>query len=134
MDFRNRLMRFMSGRYGSDEMFFGLFALSVILSVINIFLRSVILQLVIYALIVYAIFRTFSRNTEQRRRENAWLLKKIGFFKRKKELYNQKKTDKCHVYKKCPSCKAILRLPRRVGVHKTVCPKCGKEFTVKVRK
>ena len=38
------------------------------------------------------------------------------------------------LWEKCPSCKAILRLPRRIGVHKTVCPKCGKEFTVRVRK
>ena len=49
MDFRYRLMRFMSGRNGPDELFALIFAVSVILSVINIFVRSYILQIAVYA-------------------------------------------------------------------------------------
>lgn len=134
MNFRYRLMQFISGRYGPDELFFAVFALSVVLSFVNIFLRSAVLQLAVYALIAYALFRVLSRNTEKRQKENSALLKKLDFLKRKKELRDRKKADKFHIYKKCPYCKAILRLPRRIGVHKTVCPKCGKEFTVRVRK
>ena len=134
MDFRYRLMRFMSGRNGPDELFFAFFILSVLLSVINIFARSVILQLAVYALIIYALFRLFSRNSDKRRKENAWFINKTHFIKQKKELYERRRNDKCHIYKKCPSCGAVLRLPRRIGVHKTVCPKCGREFTVRVKK
>ena len=134
MDFRYRLMRFLSGRNGPDELFFAFFLISVILSVINIFVRSVILQLAVYALMIYALFRLFSRNTEKRRMENAYFTEKLRFAKRKKELHERRKNDKCHVYKTCPSCKAVLRLPRRAGVHKTVCPKCGREFNVRVKK
>ena len=92
------------------------------------------IQIIVYALIIFAVFRMFSRNTEQRRKENYWIREKLGFIKRKKDFHAQKKADKVHVYKKCPACGAVLRLPRRIGVHKTVCPKCGKEFTVKVKK
>ena len=133
-------MQFMSGRYGADETFFVIFIAAVILSVVNIFIRFVslglylVIQLLVYALIIYSLFRIFSRNLEQRRRENMWVKEKLGFLKRKRDFYAQKKADKVHVYKKCPSCGAVLRLPRRIGVHKTVCPKCGKEFTVKVKK
>lgn len=134
MDFRYRLMRFMSGRNGPDELFFAFFILSVVLAAINVFLRSLIFQLIIYALVIYALFRVFSRNTEKRRSENSRFVAKAHFIKRKRELHEQRRNDKCHVYKKCPSCKAILKLPRRVGTHKTVCPKCGREFTVKVKK
>ena len=140
MNFRYRLMQFMSGRYGPDETFFVIFIAAVILSVVNIFIRFVslglylVIQLLVYALIIYSLFRIFSRNLEQRRRENMWVKEKLGFLKRKRDFYAQKKADKVHVYKKCPSCGAVLRLPRRIGVHKTVCPKCGKEFTVKVKK
>ncbi|MGN0451468.1 MAG: hypothetical protein ACI4FN_05090 [Acutalibacteraceae bacterium] len=140
MNFRYRLMQFMSGRYGTDETFFVIFITAVILSVVNIFIRFasfglyVVIQLLVYALIIYGLFRMFSRNLEQRRRENMWVTEKLGFLKRKRDFYTQKKADKVHVYKKCPACGAILRLPRRIGVHKTVCPKCGKEFTVKVKK
>ena len=134
MNFRYRLMQFMSGRYGIDRLFYGLFAVAMVISFINLFLRSGILQLVVYAIVVFALLRVLSRNLEARRRENKWFRDKMGILKRKKDLYEQRKADKCHVYKKCPECKAILRLPHRIGKHKTVCPRCNKEFTVKVRK
>ncbi len=134
MNFRYRLMQFMSGRYGSDNLFYALMVVAVALAFINLFIRLYIIQLLVYAIIVYAVFRFLSRNTEARRRENYWFNDKMAFVKRKKEFYEQCKADKCHVYKKCPSCKAILRLPHRIGTHKTVCPRCNKEFTVKVKK
>ncbi|MBR7132304.1 MAG: hypothetical protein IKD04_02085 [Clostridia bacterium] len=133
MDFRYRLMRLMSGRYGTDKLFYGIFAVAMVLSFINLFIRSILLQLVVYALVVFAVFRMLSRNIEARRRENAYFCEKLNFLKRRRDFYNQKKADRCHVYKKCPECKAVLRLPYRPGVHKTACPRCGKEFTVKVK-
>lgn len=134
MNFRYRLMQFMSGRYGTDRLFYGIIILAMILSFLNVFLRSTILQLIVYALIGLGVFRFLSRNLEARRRENRWFNDKLNFLKSKKAFYDQKKADQCHVYKKCPACKAILRLPRRVGKHTTVCPRCNKEFTVNVKK
>ena len=134
MNFRYRFMQFMSGRYGRDKLFDYLVVFAVALSVLNLIFRSYIVQLLVYAVLVYALFRFMSRNFEARRRENAWFNSKLNFAKSRKEFYEQKKADKFHVYRKCPSCKAILRLPHRIGVHTTVCPRCNKEFTVKVKK
>ena len=134
MGFRYRIMQFMSGRYGTDNLTYALLTVAVVLAVVNIFVRSYILQLLVYAVVFYALCRVFSRNIEARRRENVWFKNKMGIVKQKKEFYNRKKSDVLHIYKKCPACKAILRLPRRIGVHKTVCPRCSKEFTVKVKK
>ncbi len=134
MNFRYKLIQFMSGRYGSDNLNFALLILAAAVSVVNIFIRSLILQFVVYALIIYAFYRMLSRNIEARRRENRWFNNKVNFVKKRSELYNQRKNDKFHVYKKCPECKAILRLPHRIGTHTTVCPRCGKEFKVKVKK
>ena len=111
-----------------------IFAVSVALAVVNIFVRSYIMQAAVYAVMLLALFRLFSRKTDRRRQENEKLLKLLSAFRRKKDFNEQKRADKCHVYKKCPSCKAVLRLPKRPGVHKTVCPRCGREFTVRVRK
>ncbi len=127
-------MQFMSGRYGFDSLFYGLFAIAMVISFINLFFRSFALQMVVYAIVFYALYRFLSRNLEARRRENRWFKDKLTLFKRKKDFYCQRKADTLHIYKKCPACKAILRLPRRQGVHTTVCPRCSKEFTVKVRK
>ena len=134
MNFRYRFMQFMSGRYGRDKLFDFLVGFALVASALNIILRSHYIQLLVYAVLGYALFRFLSRNIDARRRENAWFLDKLNFVKKRKEFYDQKKADKFHVYRKCPSCKAILRLPHRIGTHTTVCPRCSKEFTVKVKK
>jgi len=134
MNFRYKLMQFMSGRYGTDELSISMCIIGVICSVVNIFLRSIILQLIIYILMGFVFFRVFSRNIVKRSRENAFFKEKIGFIERKRDFRNKKKNDKFHVYRKCPYCKAILRLPNKPGKHTTICPKCGKEFKVKVKK
>ena len=127
-------MQFMSGRYGTDKFFYGILGLAAVVAFINLIIRSYLLQLVVYGLFVYAVFRMLSRNITARRKENDWFTEKIFSFKKRKEFYDRQKADTFHVYKKCPTCKAVLRLPRRIGVHTTVCPRCNTEFTVKVRK
>ena len=134
MNFRYRLMQFMSGRYGTDGLSYMIFGVAVALSVINCFIRSHILQLIVYALVVYAIFRMMSRNIEARRRENQAFNKIKNKLISKRNAYLKRKVDYNHVYKKCPRCHATLRLPRRKGKHTTVCPKCNKKFKVYVFK
>ena len=134
MNFRYRLMQFMSGRYGTDMLNYAIMGLAFAVAFINLFIGSYILQLAVYALLGYGLFRILSRNISARRRENLWFTEKVNFLKKKRDFALQRKSDTLHVYKKCPSCKAVLRLPHRLGVHKTVCPRCGKEFTVKVKK
>ena len=53
-----------------------------------------------------------------------------GAFRRLKLRFSERKT---HIYKTCPHCRATLRLPRAKGEHTTRCPRCGKEFGVKIR-
>jgi len=140
MNFRYRLMQFMSGRYGNDNLNYFLFISAAVISVTNILLRAIFLryffliQILVYVIVGYAFFRLLSRNHEARRRENYWFKEKVNFLKRKREIYEKQKNDKSHVYRKCPSCKAVLRLPHRIGTHTTVCPRCNKEFKVKVKK
>lgn len=134
MNFRYKLMQFMSGRYGVDGMFYGLFGAALVLSLVNCFVRSVAVQLIVYAVMVYAIFRMFSRNINARRAENQKVMQLFGGVKRRMDTMRQRQADKTHIYKKCPGCHAVLRLPRRKGKHTTVCPKCGKSFSVHVYK
>jgi len=134
MNFRYRLMQFMSGRYGADGLTYGLLIAASVLAFINIFVRSIILQAIVYALVFFSIFRTFSRNIEARRKENRWFMDKVFALKRYKEIRDQRKADQLHIYKKCPKCRAVLRLPRRIGKHTTVCPKCNHQFKVVVKK
>ena len=134
MNFRYKLMQFMSGRYGADALFYGLFIIACVLAFINIFLRLWVLQIIVYVIMFYAIFRYLSRNISARSNENRKFNDFLNVLRRKSEIARQRKADTYHVYRKCKKCKAVLRLPRRIGKHKTVCPKCNHEITVRVRR
>ncbi len=134
MNFRYRLIQFMSGRYGVDGLFYVLFAISAVLAILNCFLHFWWLQIIVYAIITYAFFRVLSRNVDARRRENRAFNNLKTKTSNKYRIYRERKMDYSHVYKKCPNCRAVLRLPRRKGKHTTICPKCSKEFKVYVFK
>jgi len=127
------MMAFMYGRYGVDELYYGLFALWGITAVINIFTQSVIVSLIGAAAAVFMIFRFLSKNTAKRRRENDAFLKlwkpvKSWFILQRDRLRDRKTAR----YRKCPKCRAILKLPNKKGKHTTSCPKCGNRFDVRI--
>lgn len=128
--FRMWLQRVMSGRYGIDAMFYGLFALYFLLAILETITEFSIFYLLKLGVMIYMFFRVFSKNIYARRRENE---KFTVLFGKVKRLLRVKKPDPYFVFRKCPSCKTNLRLPRRVGTHTAVCPKCKREFKVKVR-
>lgn len=131
--FTQKMMAFMYGRYGVDELYYGLFALWGITAVINIFTQSVIVSLIGAAAAVFMIFRFLSKNTAKRRRENDAFLKlwkpvKSWFILQRDRLRDRKTAR----YRKCPKCRAILKLPNKKGKHTTSCPKCGNRFDVRI--
>lgn len=134
MNFRYKLIQFMRGRYGVDMLFYVIFTVAAVMALINCFVRSVWLQFAVYGVVLYAFFRVFSRNIEARRRENQFFIKIKYASLKKRNIRRRRKADYTHVYKKCPRCHAVLRLPRRKGRHTTVCPKCDKKFKVYVFK
>ena len=123
----------MYGRYGTDtlsKVLLGIyFAFVLICTVIAFFVHSIWFAIFYYvvasALVVWMFSRMFSRNIAARRRENE---KFCGFFKLWKNKYRDRKT---HVYRKCPACKAVLRLPKAKGKHFVVCPRCKNRFKVR---
>lgn len=127
---REKLQRFMIGRYGVDA--FGKFLLGVVvvLWAINLFANSRILYSWALLLMVYAYFRMFSRNTTKRYQENVKFLqiknKVVARFRSEKSQLKQRKTH--HIYR-CPTCKQKIRIPRGKGRICITCPKCKTEFT-----
>lgn len=131
--FRERIARFMMGRYGIDRLYYFLLAICSILIVINIFVSSLIISMIETILFAYAIFRVMSKNIYKRQQENEKFIKIIDKPKKSINLQKCKHRDrKTHVYKKCPSCKNNLRLPKEKGKHTVVCPCCKNRFEVKI--
>jgi len=134
ISFRERLLRFWSGRNGSDALGMTVLLLALAIDVANMFVHSIWLALPSFLLLCYCFFRMFSRNIYKRRMENQRFCKLFGPVKRFFVLRKNKRRDrKTHVYKKCPSCKKVLRLPRISGKHTVKCPCCQGRFEMKIK-
>lgn len=132
--FRERLARFMSGRYGQDELGKFLLWLWIGLVIANLFLELWVISLIELGVCIWSIFRIMSRNIYKRQAENRFYIKAIGKISAPFKMLKNKWRDRdTHVYKKCPSCKSTLRLPRVSGDHTVRCPRCSERFDVKIK-
>ena len=122
--FRDGIRKFMSGRYGTDKLNMWILVAGVIFCLVGMFIPFAIVKLVLillaYGLMGWAIFRTFSRNTYKRYRENRRFLMLLDRFK-----------DKEHRYFDCPKCRQSVRVPRKKGKIAITCPKCKEKFVRK---
>ena len=147
--FKDKLYRFMYGRYGIDDLYKFCFLLAIILIVINLILSFVIsnqtaqtivttlLFALILFLMVWNIVRSYSRKIEARRKENAAYLKlkrkvKVFFTGNTSTKSRSGNIDSAeYIFRDCPNCSSTLRLPRKDGKNKVKCPRCSRSFYVK---
>ena len=123
----------MTGRYGVDQLYYAMFALWVVLTLVNIKVDSLILMAVSDVFIVLAIFRGFSRNISRRTAENEKFLKVWNPVKRKvRLLYRRIREIRVHRFRKCPHCKKTLQLPIKRGKNTVKCPRCQEKFDVHI--
>lgn len=130
--FRERMARFLYGRNGPDTIYQVCIWTAFALAIIGIFTDSLLMSITYFALFAYAMFRFFSRNVTKRRAENRAFCQFFASFGQFFKLGKRKLTDREHVYKKCPHCRAQLRLPRKKGEHEVRCPRCHDTFSVKI--
>ncbi len=139
MNFRQRIAQFFYGRYGIDGLYYGLLVTIFVLWILRvIFMDSVVASVLIYILetflLIWMLYRCMSRNIAARQRENQIF---SSSFKKIKNFFilqkNKIRDFKSYRYKKCPHCKATLRLPKRKGTHSVICPRCARRFDVTTR-
>lgn len=128
---REKLQRFMWGRYGNDKLNQFLMACAMV-SILLSFLLGRVFYMLALALMVYAYFRMFSKNISKRAAENQWYLvremKVRNILAKKKNELAQRKVY--HIYK-CPNCRQKIRVPKGRGRIAITCRKCGVEFVKK---
>ncbi len=130
IDMKEKLQRFMIGRYGVDDFSKFLLGTALALCILDIFVDNVILNSWFFVIIIYAYFRIFSKNTMKRYQENLKFLqiknKVLSRWNSEKSIMKQRKTH--HIYK-CPTCQQKIRIPKGKGRICITCPKCKTEFT-----
>lgn len=129
MNLKEKFYRFMAGRYGADQFSRFLSFLALALIVLNLILRSSSLWLLGLVALVLVYVRMFSRNLEKRRRENErYLQLKNRLTGGVRNWVDRQKQRRDYVFFRCPSCRAMLRVPRGKGKIRVTCRKCGNAF------
>lgn len=128
----NWLRKFMTGRYGGDQLSMALLILSVLLNFSAGLTDIPFLTLLAYIPLAIGVFRILSRNTAKRSMENyKFTMLMSPVYKWFKIMGNRIRDAKTHRYFTCPNCRQSLRVPRGKGKIVVICPKCKTEFKAK---
>ena len=131
-NWKNKMMQFMQGRYGADQMGQMLSAVSMVFLIISLFSRNQAWFLLAVIGIVYNYFRMFSKNISKRYAENQKYLKMTAGIRRRLASWKSQLAQRkiYHIYR-CPGCTQKIRVPRGRGKIEIRCPKCNTRFVKK---
>lgn len=128
-----KFKRFMMGRYGIDQLSYGLNFLFFILVLLGLIFGNSWLFLLALIPLVYMYFRMFSKNFAARYNENRVYTNFMSpvynvIDKIKTKFNKRRKRDKSYKYFKCKNCHQELRIPKGKGKVTITCPKCHTSF------
>lgn len=134
---KEKLIRFMQGRYGVDSFSKAQLVVGLVLVLLTTFVRGNIgnvLYLLGWALVIWCYIRVFSKNITKRAEENQLYLNKTYKLRnRMTKTKNRMMQSKDYHFYTCPNaqCKQKIRIPRGKGKIEIRCPKCGTTFVKK---
>ena len=129
---KERMQRFMAGRYGNDQLNQFIFIVAIVSMVLEIITRQSLFYTLTLVLLILAYVRVFSRNINKRYEENMKILQKKDAIlnKFRKQKYYAAQRRNFHIYT-CPQCKQKIRIPKGKGKISITCPKCRTSFIKK---
>ena len=131
---KDAIIKFFYGRNGVDSLnkfIFILYLASTLAYIITNHISALIVESIFLFILIY---RTLSKKLYKRQRENEIYLNILKLIKRQLlRIAHRIRDRKTHVYKKCPSCKKILKLKKVKGHHTVKCPICKNSFKIKIK-
>lgn len=132
MKVKEKLYRFMQGRYGTDKLNQFLFYIEFILLVLSLFFRrNIVINVLFYLSIIIYMARALSKNHVARSIENQKFIRIQAKVVHRFQAFNKSLKDKQNKYLVCPECAQIIRVPRNKGKIEVRCPSCRKSFDAK---
>ena len=129
---REKLRRFMTGRYGVDQLSRLYLVLTLVLLVLSMFTKLPIFYGLAIILLIYMYYRMFSKNTTKMYAQNQKYLNMryqiVVKWNNAKKHFAQRKEYRFY---RCPKCHQKVRVPRGKGKICITCPKCRNEFIKK---
>ena len=132
MNWKEKLSRFMYGRYGVDQLSKFMLIVTFILCILSPFIQGSIgslISMLIFLMIIIIYFRMFSKNIYKRSAENEKYMKITGKVRGKinseKNIASQRKYYRFY---RCPGCGQRIRVPKGHGKIQIRCPKCNEKF------
>lgn len=130
---RERLIRFMQGRYGADALGKFMTGLVLVLLFVGLFIQKpgfrALINVLTLVILVLLYVRMFSRDYSKRYAENQKFLQCTAPVR----SYIAKQKNRARLRKdyrlfKCPGCKQVVKVPKGKGKISIRCPKCRTEF------
>lgn len=126
---KQKYLQFMRGRYGADIFSRDLMWFTLVLVILNIFIKSKILSFVPILIFGFIYFRLFSKNFSKRYNENRIYTNiKAKVTRPFKNSIQRIKDFRKFKYFKCPNCTQKLRVPRGRGEIVITCRRCKTKF------
>ena len=129
---KEKLIRFMYGRYGNDALNNFLFVLELILCVLSLFIRNIVISILFFVAFFLVVYRSFSKNIYARQAENAKFISIRSKISHTLKAIQKNVKDRSYKHFVCPNCSQIIRVPKGRGEVEITCPSCRTKFSKKV--
>ena len=127
-----KLLFYMNGRYGYDELSKFLLVVGLLFGVLSNFFFWYILSVLGIALVAFGVLRVLSKEKTNRLKELRTYLKlKNNLITRYVKLKNRWVQRKVYKVTTCPECKQKVRVPRKNKKIRITCPSCKTKFVKK---
>lgn len=132
MKMKEKLYRFMQGRYGTDKLNQFILYCEIALLILTLFFRrNIVLNILFYISIIIYLARSLSKNYVARSIENQKFIRIQSKVTHHVQAFYKSIKDSSNKYLVCPKCAQIIRVPKGKGKIEVRCPSCRDSFDAK---